>query len=874
MNTLVRPEYPRPDKQRAHWMSLNGEWDFALFEKGREAEEASFSRGERRFNDRITVPFSWGCPLSGVQNSAPGTGWYRRKASFQFEERLFLCFGAADFDTEVFVNGRLAGSHRGGYTPFEFDVTGLWRAGENTVEARVTDLRLESQPSGKQGYGQIQGLWQPVWLEERPVERIRDFRFITRMDGRVTLKVRADAPDGRVVEARFGGQAFSAPVSNGGAEVEMRFDEPRLWSPDDPYLYEGTLSLGKDAIDTYFGIREIGAEKLDGRDFKWITLNGRPVYLNGTLDQAFNPDGCFTYATDQAMRDEAFRLKRLGLNMVRIHIKAEDPRKLYWLDRAGILVMADIPCFWGEPDKTARANYEAEWPVQIARDFNHPSIFSWVMFNETWGLFSFIDGKKVYEKDTQEWVRSVWRRAKALDPTRLIEDNSPCNHDHVESDLNTWHFYLNTRENIRREVLERVDGAFKGSDDNYTGGNAQADAPLMNSECGLVWGVDESAGDSDISWHYHYMLNEFRLHEKLCGFVFTEFHDVVNEFNGYYRIDDTDKDFGFEDYCRGMTLRDLHSPDFLAVDAEPIRDAAAGEIVCVPLVLSSFSERHHKNGLACQWELWHDGPDGRQTDARGEFATGPLGYGANALKPLSVQMPDADALCVLSFYVKDEAGAVVSRNFICLNVKCALLKNEWDILPLSGETSGFSPVWSAFEGDKLCMGGGGEITYQVAIKNTLPLNGLTVFMEAGSKRVLKKDCRGTDAPHADLGFMRGCLVDRGAFKNSYWMTDETRFPSDIEILINGEPVMRRTLQNDPADARGALSWLNQKNPRALEEAGSYGELIRVPVPSRLLPPIFANGGFKLTIRVLGQGGLALYGRSCGRYAFGLRVRQW
>ncbi|MEG0271515.1 MAG: glycoside hydrolase family 2 TIM barrel-domain containing protein, partial [Clostridia bacterium] len=342
-----------------------------------------------------------------------------------------------------------------------------------------------------------------------------------------------------------------------------------------------------DEVHTYFGIREISTAKVQGRETRWIMLNGKPIYLNGTLDQAFYPEGYFTAPDEATLQDEAWRLKRLGLNMVRIHIKAEEPRKLYWMDQLGLLVMADIPCFWGEPSAQARAGYELEWPELIRRDLNHPCIFAWILFNETWGLFTQQDGERRYLPQTQAWVADVYRRAKQLDPTRLVEDNSACHYDHVQTDLYTWHFYLNGPEIVRDHIREVVANSAAGSRFHCAEGFVQTDAPLMNSECGMVWGVDESAGDSDLAWQYHYMLNEYRLHEKLCGFIFTEFHDVVNEFNGYYRIDNLDKDFGYEGFCRGMTLKDMHSADFLAVDCLPCQTLAGGTTVEIPLVLSS-----------------------------------------------------------------------------------------------------------------------------------------------------------------------------------------------------------------------------------------------------------------------------------------------
>ena len=872
MNSIPKPEFPRPERSRDSWMNLNGEWDFHLFAEGQEADEKLFAESrDNRYDCKINVPFSWVCPLSGVQENVPGIGWYAKDVAFLADGRIFLCFGAVDYLASVYVNGTFAGSHQGGYSYFEIDVTALWYSGENRIEVRCEDYRRDTQLYGKQGYGEIQGIWQTVWLESRPNQYIKDFRITTKLDGEVTICVEAEAENDAVITADFGDICGEGKIQNGKATLILKTENPHLWSVDDPYLYEGTLALGDDKVHTYFGIRTISTGKIGNRDYKWILLNGKPIYLNGTLDQAFNPKGHFTYPSDADMYAEAWRLKRLGLNMVRIHIKPEEPRKLYWMDKLGILVMADIPCFWGAPVEEARTAYEREMVEIMHRDLNHPSIFAWVVFNETWGLMNKNEnGEKVYLPETQDWVLSIWKKAKSIDPERLVEDNSPCNHDHVATDLNTWHFYKNSYPVVRDHIREVVNKTYPGSEYNFIGGRHQDDAPLMNSECGMVWGVDESAGDSDIAWNYHYMLNEYRLHEKLCGFIFTEFHDVVNEFNGYYRIDDTDKDFGYQDFCRGMRVSDMHADDFVAVDCAPVQSVSAGETIEVPMVLSSFSDARH--GMACtlEWKLWHDGLNGRVTDHRGTVALPAFDWGTTVLPALKLTMPAENALEVLSLYLKDVDGKVVSRNFTTFDVSAALPKNMIEIPVCDGKAEGFAPVWHALQDDKLCMGGKGQVSYAISTGNR-SVNDMIIHMEAGSKRVLKKDCNELGEPEKDMGFMRGYLVDRGAFKNSYWMTDESRFTSGIEVLVNGNVIYTHVLENDWADARGVLSWEYQSNHRKLDEAGSYGEDIHITVPSNLLPQIQKDDGFTLTIRTQDKGGLALYGRHSGRYAHGLLV---
>ncbi len=888
METMLRPEFPRPDRQRAEWLNLNGSWDFALFAKGRETEEASFSASRNDYPMQINVPFSWTSPLSGIEQDVPGIGWYRKRVSYPItsDKRVFLCFGAVDYLTDVYINGIHAGHHQGGYSPFEIDVTEKWENTGNVIEVRAEDYRLETQTYGKQGYGEIQGIWQTVWLEFRPVSYIRNFRITTLCSGVITINASVSANDGACLTAEFDNHTYSAQVIDSNGKLRFTIDNPRLWSPDSPELYEGFITLtdgnSVDRVGTYFGIREITAETYGKNSFRWIHLNHRPVFLNGTLDQAFNPDGYFTYPTDKDMFDEAWRLKRLGLNMVRIHIKTEDPRKLYWLDKVGIMVMQDIPCFWGEPDQAARDAYENELPALLERDINHPSIYAWVVFNESWGLLTQTQPNpdpsadtRVYLPETQEWVRSIYQKVKKIDSTRLVEDNSPCRYDHVETDINTWHFYINGYEPVREHIRSVVENTFPGSSFNYIGNNKQSDSPLMNSECGLVWGVDESAGDSDLAWHYHYMINEYRLHDKICGFIFTEFHDVVNEFNGYYRIDNSDKDWGYEDFCRGMTLHDLHAPDFIATDCPPCRTGQSGSQVTTPIYLSSFSDKYQNEGLVLRWELWHDGIEGRVLDDSGAFEVDHFSYGVTVLPPVNVTLPQENAVAILSFYLSNHNGEILSRNFTTFDVQAPLPANQIEIPVTNGIASGFDLSWTAMGGKKLCLGGKGEITYHVTLpENWSQINGMVLYLEAGSKRILQKDCKITDKENVAHGFMRGYRVDRGSFKNSYWMTDETRFPSTVEVLINGLMITTVFLENDWADARGVLSWHAQPVDTLLDEAGSYGEEKRIEIPSRMVSQLITDRDFTLTLRVPSEGGLALYDREAGRYPHGILLKCW
>ncbi|MFD0671194.1 glycoside hydrolase family 2 protein [Cohnella sp. GCM10027633] len=901
---VPRPEYPRPDWQRANWLNLNGEWAFtfdALNEGLRQQWQQD--RKAQAFDRRITVPFSWANPLSGIGSDEKGVGWYRREVAWTPDAdgaRVFLRFGAVDYRCDVWVNETHVGEHTGGYGAFDIEVTDVWRKdAPNAIVVRAEDNDLNHQARGKQGYGEIRGIWQPVWLEARPRSYVKDAKFKTKTDGKVEVCATIVAGQGGAAKlsllfgtdgARDVEHELDVTLQEGENVVDTAFAvaEPRLWSPDSPTLYEGELRLsgdfGEDRVSTYFGIREIGTEKFGDRSYRWLTLNGKPVYLNGALDQSYHAEGHFTYPSDEAMREEIYLLKRLGLNFVRIHIKPEEPRKLYWADKLGMLVMEDMPCFWGNPDETARAAYESEAREIILRDYNHPSIISWVMFNETWGLKteeapSGIPGDKVsaklYLPQTQEWVRSCYRWAKQLDPTRIVEDNSPCNMDHVESDLNTWHFYINGYEQVRNHLIDVTDNTYPGSNFNYTNGNKQSDAPLMNSECGNVWGFVGGAGDSDISWHYKYMLNEYRRHDKICGFIFTEFRDVTNEFNGYYRLNGADKQFGYEAFVPGMSIADLHTPDFIVVDAPPCRTVQGGERVETALLRSSFDDRHHGRTLRLEWELWHDELGERKIADRGARSEAWDGYGVATIAPIAVVMPTQDAVAVLAVRLLDEEGVAVARNFAAFDVRGGQAVAGTVSLPVTEYAEmTFEYAWTSLTGHKINGAKQGTIAYDVTLPEQSEHHILTdveIVFEASAKRLLARNRGDADSYRTDTDFMHGGLDQTELNPNTYPMTDDDKHESRIEAYVDGERIGTFALSDDPADSRGVLSWHYQPTHDKLDDAGSYGYLCRAVVPSRLLGRIDVKRGFRLELRA-SEGGLALYGRNAGRYPIDLQVR--
>ncbi len=892
------PEHPRPDWQRAQWENLNGTWQFR-FDAQNEGEAGKWSGGAVEFPDRITVPFPWGSKLSGLEDKAE-IGWYRRSITVPAAwkgQRVFVVVGACDWLTKGWLDGEALGEHQGGYTPFEFELTDRVKWGEpQQLVLRVDDVKRAFKLEGKQGYGNARGIWQTVYLEARPATHLASVRFYPDLAGskvKVVAVLNGAAAGSGQLTVKLQGPAGPLPAvtaacAAGEREVslEVPVAEPRLWTLDDPFLYEAELALqvgpGADRVSSYFGMRSISVEKLPGTDHPYVALNGKPVYLQVSLDQSYHPDGFYTFPSDAFMRDEILRSKRIGLNGNRFHVKVDVPRKLYWADRLGLLVMADVPNSWGEPDAEMRR--EIEWALRgmVTRDFNHPSIFSWVPFNETWGLFTKQGEKREYLPETQDWVATVYRLAKQLDPTRLVEDNSPCNYDHVETDINSWHDYLPGY--AWRERLDQISkDTHPGSKWNFIGGRAQSGQPLFNSECGNVWGYEGSAGDVDWSWDYHIMMNEFRRHPKICGWLYTEHHDVINEWNGYYRFDRSEKFTGMDELAQGMTVADLHTPFYISTGSDLCRTVKAGEVVEVPLFASFLTDQVPGRTLLLKTELYGWDTLGRRerfTQAAQVIPFQP--WLAKELKPLKFAVPNKRTLAVLVLSLENEAGAVLHRNFTTFVVgegrsaRTETLKaggTEMRVVRFAPSTfhgaQWSRKQWNVLDGLKVNGAGAGFFEYRVAWPEGVEpsrVAAVTLVFEASAKQLFGKDQEGAGRQEGDYMLGKG-TVDPSLNPNAYPMTDTATFPSRVRVRANGEVAGVFDLPDDPADHRGILSWHSQPQDKKLREAGSYGYLVTATLPAAAVQAAGSSKEFSLRLEVdaVLSGGLAIYGEQFGRY---------
>jgi hypothetical protein len=900
LNTLCAqsiplPEHPRPDFERELWANLNGLWNFGFDSLDVGIKDQWFSN-DTHLPLNITVPFPWGSPLSGIADKAD-IGWYQKiiKVDPSWKgKRIFITIGASDWESSVWIDNQFIGSHRGGYTPFSFELTPYMEFGkEHRISIRVDDKRRLFTLYGKQGYGNARGIWQTVYLDARGndfIEEVKCYPDIDRSKVKIEVYLSENTGVERLVDVSIdaGTQILQGKVKvtpgNKIGSVEMPIPNTRLWDLEDPFLYSVKLTHDRDVVHTYFGMRKISVTNLPGTDYPYIALNNKPLYLQLTLDQSYHPDGYYTFPSDSFMRNEIQMTKDLGLNGIRTHIKIDIPRKLYWADKLGLLVMSDLPNSWGEPDDKMKQEAEQTLRKMIERDFNHPAVFSWVVFNESWGLQSKVPQgestktKNVYLPTTQSWVASMYYLAKSLDPTRLVEDNSICcGGGHTETDINSWHEYMTGWE--WEEKLAAIHKeTFPGSSHHFEPGFTQGSQPNINSECGNVWGYSGSTGDVDWSWDYHRMINTFRKYPKVAGWLYTEHHDVINEWNGYWRFDRSLKFSGLSELHEGMTDRDFHSQIYLSSGNEISTSAKPGEVVKIPLYISDIAGKNIKDQYLILETMLY-GTDNAGIEKFLEKRTRKIDFSPymhKALEPEIIQAISYGGMMRITWTLKDIEGKIHHRNFFSIVIPSDLnppglvvhsvdpskyIQSEWSL-----------KKWHVMDSLKVNGAGKGFFEYRIPLTgfNLARLRKAAFVVELSSKPLLDKDK--DKAVMGEQNYMLGSRVSPHLNPNAYPMTDEQKNPSKVDIQIAGAHMLSRTLADDPADHRGVLSWHYQLKDKKLREAGTYGERIEVPVPINLLKRAAQKG--YIDIKISADQGIAVFGDRFGRYPIKPSICAW
>ena len=902
---IPRPEHPRPDFERETWLNLNGKWRFTFDPQNMGEQKRWHHRPhpdtrkrdappllDDPFTGEIVVPFPWESPLSGIGNTDyRGAGWYQCSLTMPAEwaGSPWLCFGAVDWCARVWVNGRFIGEHFGGYTPFAIDLSGHAAPSVPvTLTVRVWDNCDADTLLGKQTYDWYtpsSGIWQTVWLEDRPYKYIENFQVTTNItDGTATFAVdvsgvpnvpytvRVSSPDSAfetaVVEA-------SEPAS---VTLKVTVANPELWTPEHPKLYDALVTLTSenetDTISTYFGLRNVGRAAINGNSYEYFLLNDMPIYLRGALDQAFTPQGLHTYPTDDAIRADIQLAKDLGLNMLRCHIKLNEPRYYYWADKLGMTIWYDIPCasiYTG----TARKNWQEAFEGAVKRDFNHPSIIAWILFNETWGL------EEHQNPESWRWVRDMYTLARGLDPTRLSEDNSACNYDHVKTDINTWHFYIADYERAKHHIETVVNSTYEGSTFNYVSSRQrvlataneaaqefkQGREPLLNSEYA---GLGASGGDRDVSHTFQFLTTLQRRHAIICGYVYTELTDIEWEHNGFVNYDRTAKEFGYGSFVEGMTVADINGADFVGFDCAPIQTVTPGETVsCVPFV-SHWDRERDLAGAQLAWQLDFVNRYGEKQSGvqSGHIAINPRRFDVHFTEAITVAMPQEVGVGTLALKLVTASGETVVRNFInfdVFDVRHELPEHEQNgnrhylrFEPGDYVASSWAQPALGPRHGKFGSGGSGWVDYEVSLPDGLQAADVTnikLIFEAGSRTAGRR-----------LGWKRPW--SHGS--NNYPQTHaDNKVASDLTVSVGGVALPTVSLPDDPADCRGTLTLQNGGDSF---EFASYGFLTEVSADGDTARQAVAGAkAGVLTVRfeipVTGKtNGLNLYGGRLGAYA--------
>ncbi len=515
------------------------------------------------FSRRVRVPFCLESEASGIgEVNPPAVFWYSKVFTPEIAPeggKLHLCFGAVDYRADVWLNGEYLGFHEGGYTPFRFELEGIFR-GENLLVVRVEDFRDPRLPRGKQTllkkpflvfYPTVSGIWQPVWLERAGASYIKNIKLhfdihsskvfskalIGGEAGEHILKIMARSPAGKTLE-------IEARVSKGFEDLvvtnEIPLSSPEFWSPQKPDLYELDLTLtckkGNDRVRSYFGIRGIKAQ--GGK----VLLNEEPLYQKLVLCQGYFDKGHYTPVDPLEYRRDVELVKDLGFNGFRMHQKIEDPRFLFWCDFLGCLVWEEMPSAYLYSKKMRRA-LEGQWLEVMDRDFNHPSIIVRVPLNESWGVGTFLLPVNT-RRQTRKYVSRLWEMTKRYDPTRLVVDNS--GYEHTEcTDILDVHHYLSTTERCERLYKELEDlTSFRYSfirmikaanpavsnQNMLLPGKRYLGQPVIVSEYG-GFGYYRAGSGSALEDFKEYT-ELIKCNPHIIGYCYTQFYDTYQERNG------------------------------------------------------------------------------------------------------------------------------------------------------------------------------------------------------------------------------------------------------------------------------------------------------------------------------------------------------
>lgn len=589
-NNKPRPEYPRPQLVRENnWINLNGKWDFTFDDSNVGLKEKWFKEENiRKFDRTIIVPFCFQSKLSGIEDTSfHDVIWYRREFTISpqsLKKKVLLHFGAVDYRCRVYLSGEYVGSHEGGYIGFSLDITDYVDE-QNVLIVKVEDPSQSLEiPRGKQYwkkdletifYPRVSGIWQTVWLEfvspEFYIKKLKYFTDIDKSEMLVEFNIHGTNFSGLLLEIeilfneqnivkeeinldflgkleqkltkQISGNVFPKTTDRFKFKVNIPENLLFLWDTENPNLYDINLKIFNkknettyDSVKSYFGMRKISISDLKSEFNRQILLNNEPIYQKLFLVQGYWPEGLYTAPTeDDIVKDIQF-IKAFGFNGLRTHQKAFDPRFLYWCDKLGVLV-------WGEIGNSFIFTVDSqmrllnEFIEEINRDFNHPSIITWVPINESWG----VGGSRKNAKRA-DYTLSLYHLIKSVDPSRLVVDDDGW--WHTKTDICTRHFYSEINK-IPKLFKDELKSHKRALPKVYLKPFSYNDEPIIYSEIGGYglrpdkddnknWGYGNLMENSDELFQSLIdLLNEFDKRKNwIQGFCYTELYDQFQEING------------------------------------------------------------------------------------------------------------------------------------------------------------------------------------------------------------------------------------------------------------------------------------------------------------------------------------------------------
>lgn len=573
---MYRTEYPQPQFQRENWTNLNGSWDFDFDDQNQGVRDQWYQ--QEKLTQKIEVPFAYQTELSGIDDqSEHSVVWYQRH--FQIDqstdEVTILHFGAVDFKADIWIDGQHVGTHSGGHTSFSFDITNFVKDGtDHVMTVRADDpVRDEELTRGKQNwtgestgiwYTNTTGIWQTVWLEKKPVTNLASVKYVTDIDkGIVEISGEIDnfvSGTGVTANIKFGDElltkitiypedsAFEWSINILGNHIfRMGYhNEGWLWTPEHPNLFtvdfETTApNAVTDKVSSYFGMRKI--HTANGMTY----LNNRPYYQKLVLNQGYWPEGLLTAPSDEAFQKDISLAKEMGFNGARIHQKVEDPRYLYWADKMGFICWGECaaaPVF----TRKAETTLYKEWLEIIERDYNHPSIVTWVPINESWGV------PQVHiDRQQQHFTQAMYHLIHSLDTTRLVQSNDGW--AQTETDICAVHNYAHGAKDDKetydyyQETLHLWESIIRNPPvwDIFAEGFTYQGQPILLTEFGGIgynkqdadkgWGYTGAKSDEEFISEYQRIMKAVSQSHSLNGIVYTQLTDTEQEVNGLLTVD-------------------------------------------------------------------------------------------------------------------------------------------------------------------------------------------------------------------------------------------------------------------------------------------------------------------------------------------------